>query len=75
VTDRVYCHGELCATRIVDDWYVCGGCGHDLWPVDATFVVDPDGLPSVHGDQDQTQEDGREEADVVSRGAAEAGHV
>ena len=55
MTDRVYCHGDLVATRIVDDWYVCGGCGHDLWPVDATFAVDPDGLPSGHGDEDENQ--------------------
>lgn len=73
---RVYCHGDLVATRIVDDWYVCTGCGHDLWPVAATFLVDPDGLPSVHGNEDENQEDVRSQAaDVVSGGAAEAGHV
>ena len=77
MSDHVYCHGDLVPTRIVDDWYVCTGCGHDLWPVDATFLVDPDGIPSPHGDENENEgeEDVRSEADVVSGGAAEAGHV
>ena len=75
MSNRVYCHGDLVPTRIVDDWYVCGGCGHDLWPVTATFLVDPDGIPSTHGNQDESEEGIHSEADVVSRGAAEAGGV
>lgn len=73
MTDRVYCHGDLVTTRIVDDWYVCGGCGHDLWPIDATFAVDPQGDKDGYGYQDEGQEDDREKARPLSGGAEEAG--
>lgn len=76
MTDRVYCHGDLVTLRIVDDWYVCGGCGHDLWPVDATFAVDPERKPSGHGYHEEKSNEretqGEPEASVVSGGAAEA---
>lgn len=67
---RVYCHGDLVATRIVDGWYVCSGCGHDLWPVHATFAVDPDGLPLVHGDE--RENDAQEQEASGSGGAVQA---
>ena len=67
---RVYCHGNLVATRIVDDWFVCTGCGHDLWPVTATFEVDKNGLPSVHGDE--REDEPQEAAERGSGGAVQA---
>jgi hypothetical protein len=73
---RVYCHGDLVAMRIVDDWFVCSGCGHDLWPVADTFLIDPDGLPSEHGNENENpEEDGRQEARFEPGRGSEAGGV
>jgi hypothetical protein len=68
---NVYCHGELVGTYMSGGWIFCGGCGHRMWRIDATFALEGAGIKSEHGNENECQAD-REAGDGFAAGAVQA---